>query len=79
MEIILAIDLKKGLVVKAFAGFRLNYKPLMVNSLDYSDPIKLIRTILKKMDLKKIYLADLDSIQNLKPNDYLIEKILIIF
>ena len=77
METILAVDIKKGKAVKAFAGFRLNYKPLMVNSLDYSDPIKLIRTILKKMDLKKIYLADLDSIQNLKPNDYLIEKILI--
>ena len=46
METILAVDIKKGKAVKAFAGFRLNYKPLMVNSLDYSDPIKLIRTIL---------------------------------
>ena len=28
METILAVDLKKGKVVRAFAGFRLNYKPL---------------------------------------------------
>tara|TARA_B100000029_G_scaffold285815_2_gene279611 strand:+ start:626 stop:1318 length:693 start_codon:yes stop_codon:yes gene_type:complete len=76
MEVILAIDLKKGLVVKAFAGFRLNYKPLIVNSVNYSDPIKLIKKILKKIDLKKIYIADLDAIQNLKPNRKVIEKIL---
>ena len=30
IEIILAIDLKKGKVVRAFAGFRLNYKPLKI-------------------------------------------------
>ncbi len=76
MEIILAIDLKKGLVVKAFAGFRLNYKPLVVNSVNYSDPIKLISKILNKINLKKIYIADLDAIQNLKPNSKIIEKIL---
>ena len=28
METILAVDLKKGKVVRAFAGFRSNYKPL---------------------------------------------------
>ena len=34
IEIILAIDLKKGKVVRAFAGFRLNYKPLKIGNLD---------------------------------------------
>ena len=76
MEIILAIDLKKGLVVKAFAGFRLNYKPLVVNSVNYSDPIQLIKIILEKIDLKKIYIADLDAIQNHKSNNKVIKKIL---
>ena len=76
MEIILAIDLKKGFVVKAFAGFRLNYKPLVVNSVNYSDPVKLIKIILSKIDLKTIYIADLDAIQNLKSNSKVIKKIL---
>ena len=38
MDIISAIDLRHGKVVKAFAGFRINYKPLIINKKDYSDP-----------------------------------------
>ena len=63
MSIILAIDLKNGRVVKAFAGLRINYRPLVINSIDYSDPIFLIREISKKLKLKQIYIADLDAIQ----------------
>jgi uncharacterized protein related to proFAR isomerase len=76
MEVILAVDIKKGRVVKAFAGLRINYKPLFLNNEDYSDPIKLIRSINNKITLKKVYIADLDSISKLKPNEKLIEKIL---
>ena len=47
MDTILAIDIKKGKVVKAFAGFRMNYKPLKINSVDFSDPIKFINYIKK--------------------------------
>ena len=76
MELIFAIDLRKGLVVKAYAGFRLNYKPLTINSINYSDPIRLLRTILKHIDLNTIYIADLDAIQNLGSNSKLIVNIL---
>ena len=76
MSIILAIDLKNGRVVKAFAGLRINYRPLVINSIDYSDPIFLIRKISKKLRLKKIYIADLDAIQNLGSNSSLISNIL---
>ena len=76
MEVVLAVDIKKGRVVKAFAGLRINYKPLFLNNEDYSDPIKLIRSIQERMALKKVYIADLDSIGKLKPNNKLIEKIL---
>ena len=76
IEIILAIDLKKGRVVRAFAGFRLNYKPLKIGNLDLSDPITLIQKTLKKFKLNKVYIADLDAIKNLNANDLLIFKIL---
>jgi len=75
-EIILAIDLKKGRVVRAFAGFRLNYKPLRVGNLDLSDPITLILKTLEKFKLNKVYIADLDAINNLTANNLLIFKIL---
>ena len=51
IEIILAIDLKKGKVVKAFAGFRLNYKPLKIRNLDLSDPITLIKKTLERFNI----------------------------
>ena len=76
IEVILAIDLKKGRVVKAFAGFRLNYKPLKIGNLDLSDPIILIQKTLEKFKLNKIYIADLDAIKNLNANNLLILKIL---
>ena len=76
MSIILAIDLKNGRVVKAFAGLRINYRPLVINSIDYSDPIFLIREISKKLKLKQIYIADLDAIQNVDSNSSLISNIL---
>ncbi len=76
MNIILAVDIINGKVVKAFAGVRINYKPLFLGNKDYSDPIKLISNIKKKIDLKKVYIADLDSISKLGTNNRLIEKIL---
>ena len=42
MQIILAVDIIDGKVVKAYAGLRINYKVLKINGVDYSDPIKLI-------------------------------------
>ena len=76
IDIILAIDLKKGKVVRAFAGFRLNYKPLKLGNLDLSDPIVLIKKTLEKFKLSKVYIADLDAIKNLHSNNLLIFKIL---
>ena len=76
IDIILAIDLKKGKVVRAFAGFRFNYKPLKLGNLDLSDPIVLIKKTLEKFKLNKVYIADLDAIKNLHSNNLLIFKIL---
>ena len=76
IKTIFAVDIKKGKVVKAFAGLRFNYKPLSINNSDYSNPIKLIEIVRIKFNLENIYIADLDSIQNLKPNTGIILEIL---
>ena len=79
MCVILAVDIVNGKVVKAFAGLRMNYKPLFIQKEDFSDPIKLIKTLQEKIELKKIYIADLDAIRKIGDNNMIIEKILKIF
>ena len=69
MQIILAVDIKGGKVVKAFAGLRYNYKPLYINNEDFSDPIKLIEITKKKIDLRNVYIADLDAINRYSCNN----------
>ncbi len=63
MEVILAIDLKEGIMVKAYAGFRLNYKPFKSSLYDYQNPCNFIKKVLINFPLSKVYIADLDSIQ----------------
>ena len=74
MKAILAIDLKNGKVVKAFAGLRLNYKPLVLNLMDYSNPLKLIKKVSEELFIFNIYIADLDAIQNIGNNEKKILK-----
>ena len=76
MNVILAVDIINGKAVKAFAGIRTNYKPLHIKEEDFSNPIKLIQSLQKKINLKKIYIADLDAIRKIGNNDVIIEKIL---
>ena len=76
MQVILAVDIVEGKVVKAFAGIRSNYKPLFINHRDYSNPIVLIKEIIKKTNLKKIYIADIDAIRKRGDNGILIDRIL---
>ena len=70
------MDIMNGKVVKAFAGLRINYKPLNLKNEDFSDAIKLINQVRKKVDLKKVYIADLNSISKTGTNEKLIDKIL---
>ncbi len=76
MQLILAIDILNGKVVKAFAGLRINYKPLFLKNEDFSNPIKLIIKIRKKVNLMKVYIADLNSISKNGSNEKLIDTIL---
>tara|TARA_B100001939_G_scaffold336644_1_gene340014 strand:- start:639 stop:1319 length:681 start_codon:yes stop_codon:yes gene_type:complete len=76
METILAVDLKKGKVVRAFAGFRSNYKPLKSTKYNLECPVNFISKVLTLLPISKVYVADLDSIQNSGSNFDLISKLL---
>ena len=76
METILAVDLKKGKVVRAFAGFRSNYKPLKSTKYNLESPVNFINKVLTVLAINKVYVADLDSIQNSGSNFDLISKLL---
>lgn len=75
MNIVVAIDIKKGLVVKAIAGIRNNYKPLSINKKDYSNPFSYIKFLNRTFNIKKIYIADLDSICGSRENWKIIVQI----
>ncbi len=72
MKHILAIDLKNGKVVKAFAGFRLNYKPLVLDKKDFSCPFVMISKVCCDLKIANIYIADLDAIEKKNSNHSLI-------
>ena len=76
METILAVDLKKGKVVRAFAGLRSNYKPLKNTKYNLESPLNFINKVLTVLAISKVYVADLDSIQNSGSNFDLISKLL---
>ena len=79
MKLILAIDIRKGKVVKAYAGFRSNYKKLLLDNNDFSCPLFFINTVIEKFKINYIYIADLDALAMMKDNKKLIKNILLSF
>ncbi len=76
MNIITAIDIKNGKIVKAFAGYRINYKPLIINKKDYSKPDFYLKMVIEKLGYKNIYIADLDSINGSMKNWLIIKRVI---
>ena len=72
---IFAIDIKCGKVVKAYAGARFNYKPLILKKKDFSDADFVIKNVIQKFGITEIYIADLDSIENKNNNWAMIKKL----
>jgi phosphoribosylformimino-5-aminoimidazole carboxamide ribotide isomerase len=79
MKLILAIDIKNGKVVKAYAGFRLNYKPLVLDKKDFSCPFTLIKKAYRDLKINNIYLADLDAIEKKPSNKFVIYSLMKLF
>ena len=79
MKVIPAIDIKKGKIVKAFAGYRINYKPLIINKKNFSDTKVLISILLNSYSFNLIYMADIDSISGNRVNWKIIKDLLNFF
>ena len=62
MNIIPAIDIKKGKVVKAIQGNRTSYNPIDLVTSYSSNPITFIKTLIITFKPSTIYIADLDLI-----------------
>ena len=75
MNIIPAIDLKKGKVVKAIQGNRTSYKPIDLETSHSSNPITFIKTLIITYKPSTIYIADLDLIDGDGDNIDIICKI----
>jgi len=70
MELVLAMDLKDGLVVHGERGDRLNYRPLTWGASPVADPEEFIRHIRPR----SIYIADLDRITGAGSHDDIITR-----
>ncbi|MGE3315499.1 MAG: HisA/HisF-related TIM barrel protein [Planctomycetaceae bacterium] len=67
MEIIPVIDVLGGVVVRGVGGRRSEYRPIESALVDGSDPIDVANAFRDKLKLSKIYVADLDGIQDARP------------
>jgi len=70
MELILAMDLKGGLVVHGKSGQRAGYKPLDWGCSPTAEPVGFVRAI----GPKNIYIADLDRIEGTGSHDQIIAE-----
>ena len=75
MNIIPAIDLKKGKVVKAIQGDRASYEPIDLVTTYSSNPITFIKALMIRYKPSTIYLADLDLLEGDGNNIDIIYKI----
>ena len=75
MNIIPAIDLKKGKVVRAVQGDRASYKPMDLVTAYSSNPITFVKALIIKYKPSTIYLADLDLLDGDGNNIDIIYKI----
>jgi HisA/HisF family protein len=63
MEIIPVIDLKDGVVVRAWMGQRDQYRPIETPLSPSSDPVDVVRGLLSVSAFRTLYVADLDAIE----------------
>ena len=66
-EIIPVLDLMRGQVVRGIAGQRDSYQPITSRLADSADPLEIADAFADQRGLDRIYLADLDAIENNQP------------
>lgn len=62
-SIIPVIDLQRGLVVRARAGARETYAPIVTPLSATPDPLAVVEGLLRAWPARQVYIADLDAIQ----------------
>ena len=79
MQIIPVIDLRNGLVVRAQAGQRKDYRPIDSLLTKTCDPIEIVRGFFTLGYFDALYIADLDAIMQLGDNRAVIARISEVF
>ncbi|MCK9152045.1 HisA/HisF family protein [Methanobacterium alcaliphilum] len=74
IEIIPVLDLMSGMAVSGKSGMRETYKPLKTVFANSSNPME-IALSLERQGARRIYIADLDAIENKGSNLELVQKI----
>lgn len=75
MQIIPVLDLSKGIVAHAVQGKRKLYRPIISKLCPSSNPLDIINCFLKLYPFKKIYIADLDALEQSNDNTNTIKSI----
>jgi phosphoribosylformimino-5-aminoimidazole carboxamide ribotide isomerase len=70
MELVLAMDLRRNLVVHGKSGLRATYKPLDWGASPTAEPLGYVRALAPKY----LYIADLDRIEDTGTHDAIIKK-----
>ena len=70
MELVLAMDLRRNLVVHGKSGLRATYKPLDWGTSPTAEPLGYVRALAPKY----LYIADLDRIEGTGSHDAIIKK-----
>jgi len=70
MELVLAMDLRRNLVVHGKSGLRATYKPLEWGASPTAEPLGYVRALAPKY----LYIADLNRIEGTGSHDTIIEK-----
>ncbi|WP_422931666.1 HisA/HisF-related TIM barrel protein [Singulisphaera sp. PoT] len=68
LQILPVLDIKGGIAVHAVAGRREDYRPLRSRFHPESDPVGLARGFVEILNLRGLYLADLDAIGGAPPS-----------
>ncbi len=69
MELIPVLDIKEGKVVRGVEGDRDSYKPVESCLTDSAEPVDVLEALKDDFELKKVYIADIDSLEDNGDND----------
>src|SRR5262249_39410102 len=74
-RVIPVLDIKEGSAVRAIGGDRAHYQPLQTRLHADSAPLGVARGFRDALNLREMYLADLDAIAGIPPSRALYESI----